>query len=50
MGKNYTYRWTHLPTKTTGTRTVRCMLRSEFLEKLNIWNSDGAGLWTYWEE
>jgi hypothetical protein len=46
----FAYYWLHISTTTTKVRTVSCPSRRKFLELLNTWNRQGAGIWQFWAE
>jgi len=44
----YSYKWLHLETGKTGTKTMEFTSRLEFLEAINRWNHDDR--WRYWAD
>lgn len=46
----FRYRWKHIPTNRTGTRTVERLTRDEFLDDLARWNALDPKKWRYVEE
>ena len=47
--KTYHYRWLHIPTGTTGTKTIELGWSQNFYEMLDHWNRLGFGVWQYSE-
>ena len=44
------YNWKYIVTGNTGKILVYCRNYNKFLELLEYWNSQGFGVWVYWED